>query len=530
MKWNLVVICWFIGCCNVFAQYDDDSFNYVDEEEKDRTLSQENGSSARKAQIESIWSLSSSNFDWKMPERQGNNQWKAVSVPKQEVNIAIPQRKSIQNPSPVKARKNPQKVGSYNYATSSEGLKFQESRREQKEENARRAREAEIERKRKEKIKNLQDMQKGLERYYARTAKFHQEKAARDQWMATEGVRRLQENYHAIDMASVPQKQVVSPTVVTSGKDLAKLLEGEDEGLEEFGEITIVFKERDSERENKQGVGIDNSKYIDLYDEGGYNKDQLDMWYGALWSEDPFVKQVNEMQCTGYERIRLLEKDVIDLKVFNITTLPDMGCVILYGDSVVLLDNDSLPVLRWGIEEDISQVIACGTRTIGKQSQKIVGITENGVFTICYFDNEEFNIYPETDSTFLVCSHMLDLFMVTRFHANTFHYDEMLRTPSVIRKVVSNGTVTLVLTDDRIIDISHQPTLFYSGETTINDLCMTKEGMLFATNEKVVLLKSPEVSFVFADEGASNLWCDGSDIYLINTQGELIRYSKEIGE
>jgi hypothetical protein len=120
--------------------------------------------------------------------------------------------------------------------------------------------------------------------------------------------------------------------------------------------------------------------------------------------------------------------------------------------------------------------------------------------------------------------------MVTRIHANTLHYDELLRTPSDIRKVVSNGMVTLVLIDDRIIDISHQPTLFYTGKTTINDLCMTNEGILFATNEKVVLLKSPEVSYVFADEGSSNLWCDGSDIYLINTQGELIRYSKEIGE
>lgn len=527
MKWNLVLLYLVIGCCNVFAQYDDDSFNYIDEEEKDRTLNQENGSSARKAQIESIWSLSSSNFDWKMPERQRNGQWKAVSVPNQKINITIPQKKSIQKQSPAKARKNPQKEGRFDYSVSPEGLKFKQSVRKQKEEAAKKAREAEIERKRKEKLKNLQDMQKGLERYYARTAKFHQEKAARDQWMATEGVRRLQEDYHAIDMASVPQKQVVSPTVVTSGKDLAKLLDGEDEGLEEFGEIEIVFKERDSERENKQGVGIDNSKYVDLYDEGGYNKDQLDMWNGALWSEEPVVKQVNERRCTEYESIRLLEKDVIDLKVFNITTLPDLGCVILYGDSVVLLDNDSLPVLRWGIEENISQVIACGSRTIGKQSQKIVEITEKGVFTICYFDNEEYNIYPETDSTFLVCLHMLDLFIVTRVHANTLHYDELLRTPSVIRKVVSNGTVTIVLTDDRMIDISHQPTLFYSGETTINDLCMTNEGILFATNEKVILLKSPEVSYVFADEGASNLWCDGSDIYLINTQGELIRYSKK---
>ena len=515
MKYKLLILS-LLFSCNLFAQLGNETSN---EEEKDQIA---RGDNAMNAQRESAWSLSSSNFDWKAP-MQVNGRWEAVSLPSRNVNISVPsattRRRSSYTQSQVKAYKKAKRAQEHNDWVDRRNAEIEaanEAARRRAEEHKRRIEE-----------ENRRDRERGYREYYARMSGYHQTNAARDRWMATEGVRHLKEDYHAIDMAQIPQRQVTPKMESMSGKELARLLKPQEENVSE-GNLTVTFVDGNETRENKRNVTIQrDNKYIDMFDDGGYDQDKVSQWNMANRSESSIIQSsIKQQIIQGYSCTLLIEKERLNLDRLNITTMPNMGCVALIGDSVLLLDNDSLPFLKWSVESNVSQVITCGARTFGKQDFKIVEIKNNGLSVVCELESDDFCIYPETDSTFVLCSEVFDLSIVARINVLRMTYDELLRIPSSIRKIVSNGTVTLALLDNRIIDISKSPALFYHSKARINDICMCADGLLLATDEMVLLLKSPIETLTFTDEGATRLWCDGADIYLINKKGNLLRYSK----
>ena len=516
IKYHLTILLLLIGSSNLFAQLGNET---SDEEEKDRIA---RGDNAMNAQRESAWSLSSSNFDWKAPV-QNNGRWDAVSLPKRSVKISVPSTSTRQRSGNTQSRNNAK-----NRATSIANHNAWVERRnadiEAANEEARiraEQRKAEIEK------DNRQDRERGLMEYYARMEGFHQANAARDHWMATEGIRRLREDYHATDLADIPQGQFTPKMEGMSGKELANLLNKDEINTVE-GDITVTFVESNESRDNKRGVAINkDNNFIDLFDDGGCNQNEVYRWNEALHSDKPLITPSSDWKAVqGYTKTLLIEKGQLNLNKFNITSLPNMGCVALIGDSILLLDNDSLPFLQWNVESDISEVVVCGARTFGKQDYKIVEIKDDGLEVICEFESDEFNIYSETDNTLLICAKIFDMNIVTRINVEEMKYDELLRTTSSIRKVVSNRTAVLALLTERIIEISNNPTLFYYSPNCINDICMCPDGLLLATDDTVVLLKSAHEKFSFDKSGASRLWCDGTDVYMIDTKGNLIRYSK----
>ena len=517
MRFRFAIFMLFIGNCSLYAQLGNET---SDEEEKDRIAI---GDNAMNAQRESAWSLSSSNFDWKAP-MQVNGRWEAVSLPSRNVNISIPSTSSRQRSgytqSQIKAYKRAKRVQEHNAWVERRNAEIEAAN-----EAARRRAE---ERKRRIEEENRRDRERGLMEYYARTAGFHQANAERDHWMATEGVRHLREDYHATDLADIPQGQFTPKIEGMSGKELANLLNTNDDNNTIEGDITVTFVENNESRDNKRGVAInkDNS-FIDLFDDGGRNQTEVFRWNEALHSDKPLITPSSNWKAVqGYTKTLLIEKGQLNLNKFNITSLPNMGCVTLIGDSILLLDNDSLPFLQWNVESNISEVVVCGARTFGKQDYKIVEIEDDGLKVICEFESDEFNIYPETDNTLLICAKIFDMNIVTRINVKEMKYDELLRTTSSIRKVVSNRTAVFALLTDRIIEISNYPTLFYYSPNCINDICMCPDGLLLATDDTIVLLKSANDTFSFDKSGASRLWCDGADIYVIDTEGNLIRFSK----
>lgn len=516
MKYKLIIVFLLAGCNNLFAQLGNETSN---EEEKDQIA---RGDNAMNAQRESAWSLSSSNFDWKAP-MQVNGRWEVVSLPSRNVSVSIPstttRKRRGYTQSQVKAYKKAKRAQEHNDWVDRRNAEIEAAN----EASRRRAEE----RKRRIEEENRRDRERGYIEYYARMSGYHQANAARDRWMATEGVRHLKEYYHAIDMAQIPQRQVTPKMEGMSGKELAGILKAQEENVSE-GDLIVTFVDGNENRENKRNVTIQqDNKYIDLFDDGGYDQDEVSQWNTAVMSESPIVQSsVRHQIVQEYSGTLLIEKERLNLDRLNITTMPNMGCVALIGDSVLLLDNDSLPFLKWSVESNVSQVITCGERTFGKQDFSIVEINDDSLSVVCELESDDFCIYPETDSTFILCAKVLDLSIVTRINVSGLTYDELLRIPSYIHKIVSNGTVTLALLDNRIIDISKSPALFYHSKARINDICMCADGLLLATDEMVLLLKSPIETLTFTDEGATRLWCDGADVYLINRKGNLLRYSK----
>lgn len=516
MRFRFAIFMLFIGNCSLYAQLGNETSN---EEEKDRIAI---GDNAMNAQRESAWSLSSSNFDWKAP-MQVNGRWEAVSLPSRNFNISVPGTSSRQRSgytqSQIKAHKRAKRVQEHNAWVERRNAEIEAANEA--------ARIRAEERKRRIEEENKRDRERGLMEYYARTAGFHQANAERDHWMATEGIRRLKEDYHATDLADIPQGQFTPKMEGMSGKELANLINTNENSTIE-GDITVTFVESNESRDNKLSVAINKkNNYIDLFDDGGYNQDEAFRWNEALHSDKPLIKPSSNWKAVqGYAKTLLIEKGQLNLNKFNITSLPNMGCVALIGDSILLLDSDSLTYLQWNVESNISEVVVCGARTFGKQDYRIVELKDDSLDIICELESDDFDIYPETDNSLILCARIFDLTIVTRINVDELKYDELLRTTSSIKKIVSNGTAVFALLEDRIIEVSKSPTLFYYSPNAINDICMCSDGLLLATDEKIVLLKSSNETFSFEKSGASRLWCDGTDIYIIDTKGNLIRYSK----
>lgn len=389
-------------------------------------------------------------------------------------------------------------------------------------------REAEERRARREE-ENRRDRELGRREYFQRMGGFHAYNAARDQWMATEGLRYLQEDVHAMDMASIPEAKQDDRLNLMSGSDMADLLKKKDEGVT----VEIVFVDRDKERKNKTGISIGQAaqgggfKVIDLYEDGGYDESSKDLWDYSMSSSDAYITLPTKLRTTPeYKKSLILSKKQLDVEAFFLTSLPGMGCVALFGDSLALLDSENLDVLGWGKGLDVTEVVACGTRTFAKQHEKIIEITLDRTIDVATFDSENFSIYPETDTTLIVNAFALDMAIVMRFNIDRMTYDEILRIPTAIEKICANGKVVLALNGNKIIDIDPSPVLFYQSNGRVNDIAMGPNGLLVATDSQVTLLKTKNDISIFSKEGAKRLWSDGVDIYVLDKKGNLYRYSK----
>ncbi len=388
---------------------------------------------------------------------------------------------------------------------------------------------AEYERRRAEKrarieAENRADRERGRREYYNLMGSFHAANAARDRWMATEGIRHLREDVRAMDMASIPQAHKQDKLNIMNGSDMANLLKQQKSGII----IEVVVVERDTQLENKVGESLSNGGELDFFGDYGYSQNNIDKWDSAL-RDNAFIEIVGTTRSVEneYEKLLLFSKKDFDISALDITTLPCMGSVVLIGDSVVLLDSPNLDIVEWSSHTSVEDIVVCGSRTFGKQGVNIIEIENNSNTEFCRVGTSDFKITAQSEDYIILYMENYDLSIVNRLNVNSKTYDELLRLNQPLDKIVANSNVILALQGNKIVDITAEPKLLYSsGILMINDLCMCPDGLLVATDIDVKLLQSQELVFTFSNSGAKRLWCDGEDIYVQDNEDNLYRYTK----
>lgn len=516
---KLIVLSWlFLVTFPIMAQDLNLGGGLTKEQEEERDALNRS-SSLMRDQARSIWSMDidPNKYKWNIPIPNYDRP-ATTSVPQQTIRIdnSAPSGYGSGGSYQVKERERKRKKSEFISST----VARSRANMEMWQENLNRIAE---EKRRKREAENAQDRERGRREYYMRTARFHAYNAARDKWMATEGVKQL-ENIHASELANAPIENRENKLNLMSGNDMADLLK-DNKGLT----VEIVVVKRDKKRENKNNVDIGNAnKAIDLFDGGGYDETSKDLWEYSMTSKEPYITLPEKIKTDKeYEKTLLFKKSQLNLEGMFITTLPGMGCAALLGDSLILLDNNELPLIEWGKNLDVTEVVPCGPRTFAKQGNKIIEIRPEKVIDLATFDTEDFSIFNETDSTIIVCAYVMDMTIVTRFNVERKKYDEVLRITQPLEKICANGNAVFALNGNNIIDIDPSPTLFYRGKESINDLCMCLDGLLVATDKDVTLLKSKDDIIKFSKDGAQRLWCDGEDIYLLDIKGNFYRYSKK---
>ena len=353
LSYIIIVNLLFLFPITIWAQYED-------EDDKDAILNNPyRMGAARKAQLESAWSLSDPNFNFREVSSKGGWHTQKVNTYVQPV-IITPQ---IHSPKKTHARRKSSKQSASAKRTQGRSNSdFMEWRREQ----IMKAQDLAAKRKKEEEAERRINMAKQASRYNAQMSGYRM----RNDLRAAKGVDKIN-SIQATDFANIPQGKPAPQLNTLKGKEMAEMLKNK----EQKGQVNIVWIETNEERQNRNNVIIDNdNNLLDLYDDGGYNKNELDCWRDALMSQSPTI-QLNELhEETQWQRTLLIDNQWLDIDSLNITTLPNMGCVALIGDSILLLDNDSLPFLKWNVKNNATQIVTCGDRVFGKHGNKIVEI------------------------------------------------------------------------------------------------------------------------------------------------------------
>ena len=378
------------------------------------------------------------------------------------------------------------------------------------------ARQKEAEEKRRRQDENRRDFQAGYGMHKAATASFYQNKAAQDEWLHTEGVRVLEE-INVVDRADIPVEEQNPSIEAKSGGQLADLLQqGNNQHIQ-----VVVLDSKNEERKTGVALSAQDGRFS-IFD-GGRTYD-IDEWSieAAIGEFQP--SPMPKKNCGDVEVEVLYDGGEYILDSLEFSTLPYNGVVSFYGDSVYFFDDDCADVDAAWVPNGVSQMVVCGNRIFGKANNTIVEIIGKRTRTVCTFETTQFDILSDTDSSLLVHSQVWELSVVLRVDVRNYSVDELLRTYYNVRKVVSNGNCVLALVDDNIMQVDGEMSVVYSVGETVNDICMSRDGLLVAYDKNVALIKNRSSSCVFNTEGAVRLWCDMKDVYALNMGNKLVKY------
>lgn len=433
-------------------------------------------------------------YDVKIPVREQvgglrfSNDYSTIRVPSKSSSASTNRRKKYVSPSDVNAR-------------------IEEWRQVQFER-------AEAKRIRRE-MENASDRAHGYEEYQMRTRGFHEENAARDVWMISEGVRYLQENFRVDHMANIPDENDTKPNVNTmSGREMSKLLKI-DNGLD----ITIVFERNQVVEKSIDSISGEIPISSDLY----IDEDQTDE-YASSFEKPSILTILESNESKVAEAIILVNNQELPMDSLDIFVLPRYGLVAVWGDSLIVLKDNDMGAIAWLDGGIYSAVVPCGDKLIGKCKNSLYLIGEQEPSLLMNFDTNDFYVYPNNETSVLLLFRHEGISIIIKVDIEHRTYKELVRIPHSIWSIASNGNTTFALIDNTVFAIANNgsPTKFFEVEECINDIVICSGGLLIATDKRIILVGSFHNADIFYDKGVKKLWFDGQNVYAQNRGNDLL--------
>lgn len=252
---------------------------------------------------------------------------------------------------------------------------------------------------------------------------------------------------------------------------------------------------------------------------------QVSAWIDAFNNPVINVPQNLKQKDTGVKQIPkvILRHEALPLDSLNIFLLPQYGLVGEWEDKMILLADENLTTISWLNGKSYESVIQCGEQLIGKKDSTLFVIKQEKSEIKAKMNTVLFTLYPHNDNSFLVLSWggILSTLLVLNTESDT--YTEILRQPYDIWKIESNGEKIFLLVENSIfvIDEKGYPRKIYSCEQGINDISLTYYGLLIATDNNIMCMKTDKSIYAFYTEGAKRLWFDTSGLYALNIYNDL---------
>lgn len=376
--------------------------------------------------------------------------------------------------------------------------------REWRMEEARRKQEADRQRKRME--DDLSEIQARMQHAIA-TAPYYAEAAARDHWHATEGARILSE-IKASDFVRLPKRKEIS------GAELAA-------GIKPKGSITIV-----SDKILKSDNSYNSeSSVVDMAGGGVMDEQQVKSWMNSFEVQD--LANIDMKNTKNKMEPRVLVKNTeLPFDSLCLFTIPKYGLVTVWGDSMIVLKDKNLSAIAWKNNEQYSYVVPCGNKLIGKRDSILYVIGEEQSTKLLQLNTNEFSMFPHDDKSILLLSWDDGISTILIINTENNTYSEIVRLPCNIWTIVSNGQEIFALVENSIFAITKKgvPMKIYTAEYGINDIALSSSGLLIATDEQILYIKTKEEMAVFYEQGVKCLWVDDQGVYALDGSNDLLYF------
>ena len=232
------------------------------------------------------------------------------------------------------------------------------------------------------------------------------------------------------------------------------------------------------------------------------------------------------LAASAIDKILLADHSETALIADEIIHLPGLGLGLKCGpDSVILFDNPELAAVRWLEPTGVRSIAACGGQFYAAEGDSIYRIATAAAPRkfIGRMDNEQFSLYPATDSTFFACTADEDFSCVYEINPLRQTCMPYISVQAALLKLSAHGGNTMIWIDDQILLAMADEKLVpvFSSES-ICDMVMTPVGLMAATADGLYWITEPGKGACLVNEPISRVWWDDADVlYYLTASGNL---------
>lgn len=357
--------------------------------------------------------------------------------------------------------------------------------------------------------------------FYRTTENKYRKFEERDRWHSNEGARIMDEALNLDDFINAPEPQKVN-AVSYSGRDLA---DGIKPKRRTQGTFTIIYEtplvRKQTFKAGSHHLSVTNQMEIDI--------DVAEAWHRAAKEKAVIEKTNFEKNINNSEKpVLLVSKDEMCIDSADMFILPEYGLVLMHEDSMMILKDYELRSVSWKNNEKISYIVPCGKKLIGKSNHLIIEYSIGDFSNLMSFDTEDFSIFYNDDQSIFALFWYKGISSLIRIDVYDNMYDEVARLPMEIWKIEANGKNAFILLENSILSLdiaSGDIGKLYSSDKAINDIVLTSNGLLIATDLEISRISLSKEQSIFYNEGAKRIWCEDNEIYIQDINGNLLYIS-----
>ncbi|WP_308773537.1 hypothetical protein [uncultured Bacteroides sp.] len=220
--------------------------------------------------------------------------------------------------------------------------------------------------------------------------------------------------------------------------------------------------------------------------------------------------------------------DELDLSPTSILLIPENGIYLLLDSVLYNLETEDLKEYQWadGLTAD-QAVYTSDNRILIKNKEKIQYVHNGTTHPLYQFDTTDFILYPGYSNKFYIVYENNEYNVVAMLTYKDKKIKQLLKTKEPVFDIHEYGDHLYLAIGSQIYQIQDgKPTLLLQEFRNIQSFIFLNENILYATEEDVIL-KCPDKEYTIFSIGAKKIWKDLKLLYLLLTNGDLIRLDNE---